>query len=225
MCDCALQTSAATIRIVVVDDHPMFRTGLIQAVAADGDITVIGEGGSAAEAVDLVGALQPDILLLDARMQDNGLDRVGDVLLAYPQVRIIMVTASEDEADIARALEAGVSGYVLKGTTGPDMRSIVRLVNTGETFIPKDLVGRLLNILRDNWGNARQERPNALSGQESQVLQALATGLNNREIGARLGVTERTVKFHLSNAFAKLRVRNRVEASIIARRMWPNLEK
>src|SRR3546814_14209661 len=124
----------------------MFRTGLIQAVSADGDIAVIGEGGSAAEAVDLVGTLRPDILLLDARMQDSGLDRVGDVLQAHPPVRIIMVTASEDETDIARAHEAGVSGYVLKGTTGPDMRSIVRLVNTGETFIPKALVGRLLTI-------------------------------------------------------------------------------
>lgn len=212
------------IRTVVVDDHPMFRTGLIQAVAADGDITVIGEGGSAAEAVALVGALQPDILLLDARMQDSGIDRIGDVLRAHPLVRVIMVTASEDETDIARALEAGVSGYVLKGTTGPDMRSIVRLVNTGETFIPKDLVGRLLNILKDKWGTARPDRPADLSGQESQVLQALATGLNNREIGARLGVTERTVKFHLSNVFAKLKVRNRVEASIIARRLWPDLE-
>src|SRR5688572_1216382 len=114
------------IRVVVVDDHPMFRAGLIQAVTVDHDISVVGEGSSAAEAVDLVGALQPDILLLDARMEDSGIDRIGDVLAAHSQVRVIMVTASEDDKDVARALEAGVSGYVLKGTTGNDMRAILR---------------------------------------------------------------------------------------------------
>lgn len=213
------------ITLAVVDDHPMFRAGLIQAVSADGDISVLGEGSSAAEAVTLVRSLHPDILLLDARMEDSGIERIGDILLTHPQVRVIMVTASEDETDIARALEAGVSGYVLKGTTGPDMRSIVRLVNAGETFIPKDLVGRLLNILKDNTSSARQDHGADLSKQETQVLQTLALGLSNREIGARLGVTERTVKFHLSNIFAKLNVRNRVEASIMARRIWPDLEK
>lgn len=213
------------IRVVVVDDHPMFRTGLIQAVSGDGDISVIGEGSSAADAVELVEGLQPDVLLLDARMKDSGVERVGDIFQACPQVRVVMVTASEDENDIARALEAGVSGYVLKGTAGPDMRAIIRSVNAGENFIPKDLIGRLLNILKDRSG-AGQHAPAAnLSRKETQVLQNLALGLNNREIGDRLGVTERTVKFHLSNVFAKLKVRNRVEASIVVRRMWPDLEK
>ena len=215
---------AEMIRVVVVDDHPMFRTGLIQTVSAEGDISVIGEGGSAAEAVELVRVLQPDILLLDAWMEDSGVDRIGDVLLAHPPVRVIMVTASEDETDVARALEAGVSGYVLKGTTGPDMRSIVRSVSAGENFIPKGMIGRLLNILKDRSGEARPERHANHSKQETQVLQALARGLSNREIGARLGVTERPIKFHLSNAFSKLKVRNRVQASIIARQMWPDLD-
>lgn len=213
------------IKVVVVDDHPMFRAGLMQALSVDGDISIIGEGGSAVEAVALVGSLQPDILLLDARMEDSGVERIGDVLAAHPEVRVIIVTASEDETDVARALEAGVSGYVLKGTTGPDMRSIVRSVNEGENFIPKNLIGRLLNTLKGKMGAAEREASASLSRQETQVLQILALGLNNREIGDRLGVTERTVKFHLSNTFAKLNVRNRVEASIIARRMWPDLEK
>jgi two-component system nitrate/nitrite response regulator NarL len=213
------------IRVVVVDDHPMFRAGLIQAVSGEGDIAVIGEGSSAAEAVELVRSLKPDILLLDAWMKDSGVDRVGDVFLAHPPVRVIIVTASEDERDIARALEAGVSGYVLKGTAGPDMRTIVRSVTAGENFIPKDLIGRLLNILKDKATTSGQpEVPTNLSRQETQVLQHVALGLNNREIGARMGITERTVKFHLSNAFAKLKVRNRVEASIVVRRMWPDLE-
>lgn len=213
------------IRLVVVDDHPIFRTGLIQAVSVDGDISVIGEGGSAAEAVDLVRALQPDILLLDASMADSGVDRIGDALAAHPPVRVIMVTASQDESDVTRALEAGVSGYVLKGTTGPDMRAIVRSVNSGENFIPRDLIGRLMNTLKDRVGSGPRASDLSLSRQETQVLKTLALGCNNREIGSRLGVTERTVKFHLSNAFVKLKVRNRVEASIAARRIWPELGK
>lgn len=202
----------------------MFRAGLIQAVTGDGDIAVVGEGDSAAEAVELVAALKPDVLLLDAQMADSGLDRIPDILLADPQIRIVVVTASEDEKDIAQAVEAGVFGYVLKGTTGPDMRSIVRSVNMGENVIPNDMFGRLLGMLRDKATALDKERDINLSRQETQVLQLLAQGLSNREIGQRLGITERTVKFHLSNTFTKLNVRNRVEASIVARRMWPRLE-
>lgn len=214
------------INIVVVDDHPMFRTGLIQAVIVDGDIAVIGEGGSGAEAVNLVRGLRPDVLLLDARMNDSGVDRIADILLAHRHTRVIMVTASDDESDIAHALEAGVSGYVLKGTTGPDMRNIIRSVHAGENFIPQKLIGRLLTVLKDKVGeDQRNDHVSNLSPQEIHVLQHLARGLNNREIGLRLGITERTVKFHLSNIFAKLSVRNRVEASIIARRTWPDLDQ
>jgi two-component system nitrate/nitrite response regulator NarL len=213
------------ISVVVVDDHPLFREGLIQAVMVEHDIKVIGEGQSAAQAVDLVQSLKPDIILLDVRMKDSGIGRIGDITVAHPAVRIIMLTASEDEDDIAQALAAGVSGYVLKGTTGPDMRNIIRSVYAGENYLPKHMVGRLLSVLKHEPEADRQEGDNlGLSGQETQALQALALGLNNREIGTRLGITERTVKFHLSNAFVKLKVRNRVEASIVARKIWSEIK-
>lgn len=212
------------IRIVVVDDHPMFRTGLIQAVTVDGDISAVGEGGSAAEAVELVAALRPDVLLLDAQMSDDGLERIPDIVQAHPETRIVVVTASNDENDIARAVEAGVYGYVLKGTTGTDMRAIVRQVNMGENVIPKDMFTKLMGVLKAKSAVAGKGGEAKLSKQETQVLQFLARGLSNREIGMRLDITERTVKFHLSNTFSKLQVRNRVEASISARRMWPGLE-
>lgn len=213
------------ISVVVADDHPLFREGLIQAVMMEHDIKVIGEGQSAAQAVELVQSLKPDVILLDVRMQDSGIARIGDIMSAHPAVRVIMLTASEDEDDIAQALAAGVSGYVLKGTTGPDMRNIIRSVYAGENYLPKAMVGRLLSVLKhkpDADGQPGQDL--GLSGQETQVLQALALGLNNREIGTRLGITERTVKFHLSNAFIKLKVRNRVEASIVARKIWSEIE-
>lgn len=197
---------------------------MIQAVTVDGDISAVGEGGSAAEAVELVAALRPDVLLLDAQMSDNGLERIPDIVQAHPETRIVVVTASNDENDIARAVEAGVYGYVLKGTTGSDMRSIVRLVNKGENVIPKDMFGRLMGLLRNKAAPTERAGGAKLSKQETQVLQFLVRGLSNREIGACLDITERTVKFHLSNTFSKLQVRNRVEACNTARRMWPSLE-
>lgn len=202
----------------------MFRAGLIQAVTVDGDISAVGEGGSAAEAVELVATLRPDVLLLDAQMADDGLGRIPDIVQAHPETRIVVVTASEDQNDIARAVEAGVHGYVLKGTTGSDMRGIVRLVNKGENVIPKDLFARLMGMLKAKSADLAKPDEATLSRQETQVLQLLALGLSNREIGEQLGITERTVKFHLSNTFAKLHVRNRVEASITARKIWPSLK-
>jgi two-component system nitrate/nitrite response regulator NarL len=201
------------ISVVVVDDHPMFRSGLIHALSIDDDFSVIGEGGSAAEAVDLVRDLRPSV-------------RVGDILLAHPDVRIVMVTASQDEGDVARALQAGVAGYVLKGTTGPEIRAIIRSIHAGENYIASAVTGALWGALKSKAKNPYgHERHANLSKQEENVLRLVATGLNNREIGIRLAVTEKTVKFHLSSVFRKLGVSNRVQASISARRMWSELAK
>jgi two-component system, NarL family, nitrate/nitrite response regulator NarL len=214
------------ISVVVVDDHPMFRSGLIHALSIDDDFSVIGEGGSAAEAVDLVRDLRPSVLLLDAWMDDCGIDRVGDILSVHPDVRIVMVTASEDEGDVARALQAGVAGYVLKGTTGPEIRAIIRSVHAGENYIARAVTGALWGALKSKAKNPYAlERDANLSKQEENVLRLLATGLNNREIGVRLSVTEKTVKFHLSSVFRKLGVTNRVQASISARKMWSELAR
>ena len=213
------------INVVVVDDHPIFRAGLIQAISTEGDIHVVGEGESGEEALELVCVLEPDILLLDAWMKDSGLSHVREIVMARASTRVVMVTASENQDDIAKALEAGVSGYVLKGTTGPEMRSIIRAIHAGENYIPPGLLGLLLNVLQEKSVEQHQYDVSAkLSRQETQVLQQLSYGLSNKEIGQRLSVTERTIKFHLSNIFAKLGVRNRVEASIIARKMWKDLE-
>jgi two-component system nitrate/nitrite response regulator NarL len=211
------------VSIVVVDDHPMFRAGLVQALSMDPEFCVVGEGSCAADAVNLVGNLHPRVLLLDARMKDSGIDRVGDILSVHPDVRIVMVTASEDEDDVARALDAGVSGYVLKGTTAPEMREIVRSILAGENYVAPSLMKGFWGALKPKAVEARREA--RLSPRETEVLRPLALGLSNREIAARLGVTEKTVKFHLSNIFAKLAVRNRVEASIRARQMWPELTR
>jgi two-component system nitrate/nitrite response regulator NarL len=215
--------SRQPVSIVVVDDHPMFRAGLVQALSIDPEFCVVGEGSSAADAVQLVENLHPRLLLLDARMRDSGIDRVSDILAVHPDIRIVMVTASEDEEDVARALDAGVSGYVLKGTTAPEMREIVRSVLAGENYVAPSLMKGFWGALKPKAVETRRET--RLSTRESEVLRLLAMGLSNREIALRLGVTEKTVKFHLTNIFAKLDVRNRVQASIRARQMWPDLTR
>lgn len=212
---------AETTSIVIVDDHPIFRLGLTHALLLDGALSVIGEGASAAEAVALVRSLKPDVLLLDAFMDDSGLDRIRDIFAVHPPVRIIILTVSQSDEDVAKALEAGVSGYVLKGMSGRELAEIIRLVCSGQTYISPQAMGGVLAALR--WKSAKKQdlaEKFALSGKELTVLRLVAQGLNNREIAAQLGVTERTIKFHLSNVFAKLDVRNRVEAGILAREFW-----
>lgn len=215
---------SSQVSIVIVDDHPIFRTGLAQVLEMEPDFSVVGEGGCADEAVELAGRLAPDLMLLDVSMSDSGIERIGDIMRASPDTRIVMLTASRNDDDIARTLEAGVSGYVLKGTTGRELIDIVRTVRDGQTYISPQAMGGLWAALKAGPDHDAQKSQFAsLSRQEVQVLRLLARGLNNREIGNHLGVTEKTVKFHLSNVFSKLNVRNRVEASILARRAWPDL--
>jgi two-component system, NarL family, nitrate/nitrite response regulator NarL len=214
------------VSIVIVDDHPIFRSGLVQTLALEPGFSVVAEGSSAEEAVALVRAFKPDILLLDVSMSDSGIDRIAQIMTIHPQVRVIVVTASQNDNDIARALEAGVPGYVLKGTTGRELIDIVHLVHAGQSYISPRAMSGLWAALKGGAGHdEHQAQIASLSRQEVHVLRLVAQGLNNKEIGAQLGVTEKTVKFHLSNVFAKLHVRNRVEASILARQAWADLQK
>lgn len=213
-----------SISVVVVDDHPIFRTGVVQTLKLDPGFSILAEGDSADEAVALVRKWTPDVLLLDVSMTDSGIDKIAEITAAHPAVRIIVLTASGNEGDISRALEAGVPGYVLKGTTGSELIDIVRSVQGGQTYISSKAMGGLWAALKDQVGqDAHRDILASLSRQEVQVLRLVARGLNNKEIGAQLDVTEKTVKFHLSNVFAKLEVRNRVEASIFARQTWADL--
>lgn len=215
-----------TTSIVIVDDHPIFRLGLTHALLLEGGLSVIGEGASAAEAVALVRSLKPEVLLLDASMDDNGLDRIRDIFAVHPALRIIILTVSQSDEDVAKALEAGVSGYVLKGMTGRELADIIRLVCSGQTYISPRAMGGVLAALR--WKSSKKQdlaERFGLSAKELTVLRLVAQGLNNREIAMQVGVTERTIKFHLSNVFAKLDVRNRVEAGILVREFWTDGRK
>ncbi|MGX5722918.1 response regulator [Shinella zoogloeoides] len=201
----------APIRIIVVDDHPLFRAGVTQSLALDPTITVIAEGNSGSQALELVERHEPDVILLDISMPGNGIDAAAAITATQRPPRVLMLTGSDDGHDVMRAIEAGASGYVLKGISANDLIAAVKSVAAGETFVTPSLSLGLLTRLS---GKAETAPLARLTLRELRVLELLAQGLSNRGIGGNLGVHEKTVKFHVTNILRKLKVRNRVEAAL-----------
>ncbi|MBL0936740.1 MAG: response regulator transcription factor [Rhizobiaceae bacterium] len=208
------------LSVVVVDDHSLFRAGVISCLERDPAIRVVGEGASGREAVSLCAAGNPLVALIDISMPDDGIAAVGEIAAMKLDTRIIMLTVSENEDDVLRALDAGAVGYVLKGVSGPELVDAVKTVAAGETFVSPNLAVRLVTILA---GSKQKRQVDTLSAQETRTLQFVALGMNNRECAAQLGVSEQTVKYHMTNIMKKLGVRNRVEAALVARTEWGSL--
>ncbi|PJR09113.1 response regulator [Sinorhizobium meliloti] len=207
------------IRVAVVDDHALFRAGVIQSLGFDSAIEVVGEGGSAAEAVQLARELAPDLILLDVSMPGNGIEAAREILRMPEPPRVAMLTVSEEDDDVTGALEAGAVGYLPKGIRAPDLIAAVRSLMDGRSVVSPDLALRVLS----NKARAEASPLASLSDQERRTLRLVASGLSNREVGGRLAVQEKTVKYHVTNILRKLRARNRVEAVLIARREWDDL--
>lgn len=206
-----------SISVVVIDDHSLFRAGVIQALGLDSDIEVIGEGCSGADALELAKVLQPDIILLDISMQGNGIDAARDILALPEPPHVMMLTVSEKDSDILRALEVGAIGYVLKGVDTPNLIAAVKSVAAGDSFVSPNLTLRLLSGVREK---AKPSLLASLTEQEERTLRLVASGMSNREVAERLGVIEKTVKFHMTRIMAKLKVKNRVQATLVARQEW-----
>jgi DNA-binding NarL/FixJ family response regulator len=208
------------IRVAVVDDHALFRAGVIQSLALDGAIDVVGEGASAAEAVQLARELTLDLILLDVSMPGNGIEAAREILRMPGAPRVAMLTVSESDDDVIGALEAGAVGYLPKGIRVPDMIAAVRNLKDGHSVVSPDLALRVLS----NKVRAEASPLASLTDQERRTLRLVANGLSNREVGERLDVQEKTVKYHVTNILRKIRARNRVEAVLIAKREWTDLE-
>jgi DNA-binding NarL/FixJ family response regulator len=202
------------IRVVVVDDHPMFRAGVVASLAADPGIAVLAEGSSAAEALQLAERHSPDICLLDIAMPGGGLIAARDITAAMPATRVVMLTVSEDEDDLLAAMKAGASGYVLKGAAASELVDVLRKVHAGDVYVAPGLAWGLLREMSKPRAAARDE----LSTREREVLELVAAGLSNQEIGDRLGLAEKTIKHYMTSILGKLRVRSRVEAALLAYR-------
>jgi DNA-binding NarL/FixJ family response regulator len=203
------------MRIAVVDDHPLFREGVIRSLAETGRFTVVGEGGSSTDAIRIATEARPDILLIDLSMPGEGLSAIAPIRACDPDMRIVVLTASEAAEDVALALNSGVNGYVLKGVGSRALTEIIAAVAGGETYVTPSLSARLLSHLSSDRNSPIVADPvHSLTGREREVLELVATGLSNKEIAIRLDLHEKTVKHHMTAILTKLRASNRTEAAM-----------
>jgi len=204
------------IRIVIADDHPVFREGVSHLLAAEPDLVLVGQAGSGEETLRLAMDLVPDIVLLDIGMPGwGGLVTVEKLSQACPATKVVMLTAFEDEDQLLAAFKGGARGYVVKGVPTRDLANIVRLVAAGDVYVSRTLAASLLSELT---GKRAYDPLSELSERESEILSLVAEGQTNREIGERVHLAEKTVKNHITNILGKLRVRSRVEAALLAAR-------
>jgi len=202
------------IRILVADDHPMLREGLIAVLSTQPDFDIIGEAADGAEVVRLAEALRPDVILLDLEMPDvDGVAALEGLRDAVSAARAIVFTAYDTDERILRSLRAGARGYLLKGASRQEIFDAVRTVHAGGSLLEPGVTTRLLAHVREGG-----EQAEPLTPRELEVLALISEGLHNSEIAGRLFVTERTVKFHVSSILAKLGADNRTEAVALAAR-------
>ena len=205
------------IRVLVADDHPLFREGVVHSLLGNGDITVIGQADNSEDTLRLARELLPDLALLDIAMPERGgLAIAGEIAMACPATKIVMLTVSEHEDDLLSAFKAGARGYVLKGVSASELVDVIRAVADGEVYVtPALAAGVLVEMTRGRPYDPLIE----LTDREREILQLVAKGLTNRQIGERLHLAEKTIKHYMTNILGKLHVRSRLDAAmLIARR-------
>jgi two-component system, NarL family, nitrate/nitrite response regulator NarL len=204
------------IRVVVVDDHPLLRQGIVHALSGQSDLRVVGEGADADAAVRLAAELMPDVLLLDVNMPGGGLDALDRIASSCPAIVVLVVSVNDDEETVAAALRMGARGYALKGINGRELIDTVRSLHRGERYVSPSLAASLLAQRKPNDRcRTAAERLRELTAREAQVLHHLAKGLSNKQIGAALTLSEKTIKHYVTNLLQKLQVSNRVAAALI----------
>ena len=215
--------AVSNIRILVVDDHTLFRRGLTALLQRDPQFEIVGDAGDAGEALRRAEALQPDLILLDNHLPGvSGVDALPSLLEAAPGVRVLMLTVSEDEQDLAAALRGGACGYLLKTIEGDALSVAIRRAMRGESVIAEQMTGKLVAAYRGAAAPSSATPPapasklDALSPREHEILRGIALGQGNKEIARSLGIAETTVKIHVQHVLRKLDVSSRVHAAVIA---------
>ncbi len=211
---------ADPIRVLVVDDHALFRRGLEMVLAQEPDIEVVGEAGDGAEAVALATSSTPDIVLMDVRMpRRGGIDATTAIKSAVPSAKIIMLTISDEEGDLYDAIKAGAMGYLLKEIPIDEVAVAVRAVHEGQSLISPSMASKLLTEFASMVRKSDERQPldsPRLTDREMEVLRLVAKGLNNRDIAKQLFISENTVKNHIRNILEKLQLHSRMEAVVYA---------
>jgi DNA-binding NarL/FixJ family response regulator len=209
------------MRVVLADDHALFRDGVASLLAAWGH-EVVGSAGDGEQAVALVEALVPDVVLMDVSMPRlSGVEATRRLAASRPDVAIVMLTVSEDEADLFAAVKAGARGYLLKNLEADQLRGMLEAVARGEAAITPATAARILAELHrpdpgHGFGAGHRLEPDRLTERERDVLTLVTAGLRNKEIAARLGISENTVKYHLKNILEKLHAGSRTEVATLA---------
>jgi two-component system, NarL family, nitrate/nitrite response regulator NarL len=204
------------IDVLVVDDHPLFRQGVVHSLSLDPGFRVVGQCDSGEAALEMVRARLPHVVLLDVSMPGwGGIVSAEKLALACPASAVVMLTASEDKDKLLAALKAGARGYVLKGASGSELAAALRAAAAGEVYVtPSMAMEVLVSLTRAPAPDPLQE----LTERERQILTLIGNGRTNREIGAEIHLSEKTIKHYVTNIMQKLQVRSRVEAALLAHR-------
>lgn len=205
---------SSRISLLIVDDSEVVRVGLRALIGAEPDIAIVGEAQSVAEAVEKTAQLRPNVVLLDVRLPDgSGIDACRQLLRRAPDARVLILTSVIDDRIVDEAIRAGAHGYLLKEIDGRGLLSAIRDVAVGKSILDPTITARVLQMVRT--GTTARDGYAMLSPQEKRVLALIAEGCTNKEVGVKLGLSEKTVKNYLSTVFEKLQVSRRAEAAAI----------
>ncbi len=205
------------IRVAVVDDQELFRRGLTMLLTVEEDIEVVGEAGDGVAATELATTAVPDVILMDVRMpKRSGIEACLSIKEVAPSAKIIMLTVSDEEADLYEAVKNGASGYLLKDSSIDEVAQAIRVVADGQSLISPSMAIKLLDEFKQMSRSDRQVPSPKLTDRELEVLKLVAQGLNNREVAKRLFISENTVKNHVRNILEKLQLHSRMEAVMYA---------
>ena len=195
------------ITVLCVDDHPIVREGIVSIIQGDPDLKLIAEAETAQQAIDAFHRCKPDVTVIDLRLPDrDGVDVINELRKAFPQARFVVLTSAEGDRDMRRALEAGAQAYLIKGVVRKELRQVIKTVHAGERHIPANVAEEIASHM---------DAP-TLTAREVEVVQLVAEGLRNKEIAARLSISEDTVKMHMRNVMHKLAVNDRTHAVMVA---------
>lgn len=209
---------AGTIRVFLLDDHEVVRRGLRELLEEEADLEVVGEAGTAAEAVRRIPAARPHVAVLDARLPDgSGIDVCRQVRSIDPSIAALVLTSYDDDEALFAAILAGAAGYVLKQVRGTDLVDAVRRVAAGQSLLDPGVTRRVLDRLRQ--GPQEPEELRRLTDQERRILALIAEGMTNRQIGEHLHLAEKTVKNYVSSVLAKLGLERRTQAAVLASKL------
>jgi len=207
-----------SLRILIADDHPLFRKGMRTLLTATAETEVIGEATTGQEVIELAATLQPDVILMDLQMPGvNGIEATRQILQTSPHIRILVITLFEDDASVFSALRAGARGYVLKDTKEEEMVRAIRAVGSGEAIFSPSIATRLMDFFAAPRPAVPKEIFPTLTEREREILQLIARGSTNHDIARQLALSVKTVNNYVSNIFSKLQVADRAQAIIRAR--------